>query len=247
MDQILIEIFSEMPQGAPGDYESTVRAFKSCKDLPVQPVILDIGCGTGRQTLDLTKITDGYITALDLLDQMLEIFKSRIQQLNLSSRITCIHGDMTDMKFEKQSFDLIWGEGSIYNIGFRKGLEYWKKYLKAGGYIAVTDLVWTKSRPPDELTTYFSMEYPGMLKSGEAIHIVKKSGYQLIDTFPVSEKGWQNYYQPLKERIKNLREKYIHDEKIGKFLDIFDKEMNIYERYKDYFDYMFFVMQKNEI
>ena len=31
---------------------------------------------------------------------------------------------------------MIWSEGAIDNIGFEKGLSYWRGFLKKGGYVA---------------------------------------------------------------------------------------------------------------
>ena len=44
---------------------------------------------------------------------------------------------MFEMNFSKESFDIIWSEGSIYAIGFEKGLTDWKKFIKTNGYLAV--------------------------------------------------------------------------------------------------------------
>ncbi|MCO5381410.1 MAG: hypothetical protein NHB15_04280 [Methanosarcina barkeri] len=37
---------------------------------------------------------------------------------------------LSGLLYEKESFDLIWAEGSIYIIGFKEGLTYWKQFLK---------------------------------------------------------------------------------------------------------------------
>ena len=39
---------------------------------------------------------------------------------------------MDALPFSPGEFDVIWAEGSIYNIGFERGLREWRQYLKPG-------------------------------------------------------------------------------------------------------------------
>jgi len=71
------------------------------------------------------------------------------------------------MDFPEESFDIIWAEGSIYIIGFEKGLLEWKPMLKKGGYVAASELTWLKKDIPEELKSFFNHPFP---------HI---SGYEL--------------------------------------------------------------------
>jgi len=55
---------------------------------------------------------------------------------------------MSDDSKPIHEFDLIWLEGTIYNIGFERELNEWWKFLKQGGYIAVSKASWfTEKRP----------------------------------------------------------------------------------------------------
>ena len=49
---------------------------------------------------------------------------------------------MDDLPFEREEFDIVWSEGAVYNMGFRKGVNYWKDFIKDGGILAVTELSW---------------------------------------------------------------------------------------------------------
>ena len=55
------ELFEALPRGAPGDKESTRRAFNTIPNPSEQPLILDIGCGPGVQTIELSKLSKGRI------------------------------------------------------------------------------------------------------------------------------------------------------------------------------------------
>jgi len=57
---------------------------------------------------------------------------------------------MEKLPFKNEELDLIWSEGAIYNIGFKRGLNEWHKLIKTGGYLAVSEASWfTKERPAE--------------------------------------------------------------------------------------------------
>ncbi|HBC37406.1 MAG TPA: SAM-dependent methyltransferase, partial [Porphyromonadaceae bacterium] len=70
---------------------------------------------------------------------------------NLQDRVKGITGDMASLPFKEEELDLIWSEGSIYNIGFEKGLNEWRKLLKRGGYIAISEASWFTVERPAEI------------------------------------------------------------------------------------------------
>ncbi len=52
--ELFFEIHSGLPREGPGDDASTRKAFSMVPSLPASPLILDIGCGPGMQTLELS-------------------------------------------------------------------------------------------------------------------------------------------------------------------------------------------------
>jgi tRNA G46 methylase TrmB len=54
--EYLYELCEALPRCGPGDNEFTKRAFYAIPKPPKHPFILDIGCGTGVQTIELAKI-----------------------------------------------------------------------------------------------------------------------------------------------------------------------------------------------
>lgn len=52
--------------------------------------------------------------------------------MGLGDRVTALVGSMDELAFGDEELDLIWAEGSIYNIGFERGLTEWRRFLKPG-------------------------------------------------------------------------------------------------------------------
>lgn len=250
MERVFYEIFEQLPRVGLGNNESTRKAFKmmtSGKTLPRHLNILDIGCGTGVHTIQLAKLIDGKITALDNHQAFLDRLQSRLEAEDLSDKIHCVPGDMRAMDFEKESFDVIWAEGSIFIVGFEKGLNEWRKYLAPGGFIALTEVFWFKPDPPAKLKTFWEQVYPGIIDLEEALNVIERSGYRRINHFKFPEIAWwDDFYRPLEEQLKLFREKYSDDSEALGIIDSLQTEIDIYRKYSDYYGYIFFILEKKE-
>ncbi len=243
--EILYEIFKDQPRQGPGDNESTRKAFKLLSDLPKNPRILDFGCGSGTQTLQLAKLTDGKIIALDIFQGFLDRLKEKAEKEGVSEKIETVRGQMESMNFEERSFDVIWSEGAIFIVGFEQGLREWRRFLKNRGYIVVSEVVWLKSNPPEELRNFWMSEYPEIKTIRQDLKIIQDLGYELIGHFIIPTRAWELFYEPLEKRIKSLREEHENDQEAEakKVLDATKKEIEIFRKFSDYYGYCFFVIR----
>ncbi|NVM05200.1 MAG: SAM-dependent methyltransferase, partial [Candidatus Helarchaeota archaeon] len=53
---LIFELHTDLPREGPGSNEFTRKAFLMLKNLPQEPKILDIGCGSGMQTIEIAKL-----------------------------------------------------------------------------------------------------------------------------------------------------------------------------------------------
>ncbi len=242
---MLYEVFnSDLPRLGPGDNESTRKALSFLVDLPSNPYILDVGCGTGMQTLELANITDGKILALDNHQPYLDKLEKRIKIHNLSHKITTINISMFEMKFDSNTFDLIWSEGAAYIYGFEKALVDWQCFLKENGYFVFSELCWFKENIPEEIDDFFQV-YPAMKNVEENIKVITSHGLNLISHFKLPESSWwNNFYIPLEKKINKLRKKYQDDEEKLSLLEEFYLEIEMFRKYSEYYGYVFFNMRK---
>lgn len=255
MEHIFYEIFEQLHRVGPGNNESTRNAFNAINadsTLSKPLNILDIGCGTGIHTLQLAKLIDGKITALDNHQAFLDTFQKHLIANRLSNKVHCVKGDMKAMQFETQSFDIIWSEGSIFIMGFENGLKEWRKFLKPGGYIALTDLFWLKPDPPLEIKLYFDKIYldkalPGVLNGEQAIKIIQQTGYDLIHHFHLPVNAWWDvFYNPLEKQLEIIRKKYKGSLDALSFIDSFHEEIEMFRKYSEYYGYIFYIFKIKE-
>ena len=243
-EDIFFEIHRDNPREGPGNFESTRKAYSLLANLPDKPVILDIGCGPGQQTIDLAACTEGYIYALDNHKPYLIALQTKINQSGLAHRIFPQLGDMTSLPFEHGFFDIIWAEGSIYIMGLGRGLSAWRPYLKSRGYIALTEISWLKGNAPQELVNFWQDAYPAIQDENGNISIIQKAGFDLIDHFVLPPNAWwDNYYFHIENKLTVLRWKYPNDSEALDVMDIEQREIELYRKYCDYYGYVFYIMQ----
>ncbi|MGI6424960.1 MAG: class I SAM-dependent methyltransferase [Tepidanaerobacteraceae bacterium] len=70
--ELIIEYHRDNERQGPGSEEATLKALSRIPNINKKTKILDIGCGTGGQTITLAKNTESHITAVDMLPQFLE-------------------------------------------------------------------------------------------------------------------------------------------------------------------------------
>ncbi len=238
-------MFEELPRQGPGVDESTTHA---CSLIPsdFKPgKTLDIGCGSGMQTLTLAKIfSDSKITALDIHQPFLDDLTMRAKDAGLEGNIVTHQASMDNLPFEMASFDLIWSEGSAFIMGLSLALQYWKKFLKPDRYLVVSDCTWFTDSPSDECRAFFEELCPDMKSESGTEEIISSAGYRAISSFRLPDSGWwDNYYSPLKERMILLKERYKDNDEAQAFIRGLEKEMDIHRKYSKEYGYTFFVLK----
>ncbi len=245
--KIFFEVHNNLSREGPGSVQSTLRALRSVNPDDKQLNILDIGCGLGAATIELAKLGHR-VTALDNNESFIKILLARAKEESLSDRITTLLGDMfcLEKSIGSNTFDVIWSEGSIYIIGFKHGLTEWKKFLHTDGYLVCSELSWLTVDPPFEVHEFWSKHYPGMRSQEENFQIVRKCGYELIDSFVLVENDWwDEYYGPMEKQIQELKVKYKEHREARSVLDEQQIEIDMYRKYSENYGYVFYIMKNH--
>jgi len=244
--EYVYELCMALPRCGPGDNASTRRAYACLPGLPAHQLILDVGCGTGMQTMELARISNSRIVALDNYQGFLDILLKRAKAERFESRIVPQNMSMLEMDFGEKTFDIIWSEGALYCMGFQNGLQRCRELLKDNGYLAATELVYLTPDPPAELVRYFQDEYPGMSGVRERKELIRQEGFTLLSNFTLPKSAWlKDYYTPMAKELTRLRKKYRGNKTALDVFAAFQKEITYYRKYSRSYSYEFFVMQKS--
>jgi SAM-dependent methyltransferase len=242
---LICEFFSYMERQGPGSPEVTLKALSFIDNLTDKSLIADIGCGTGGQTMVLAQHAPGRITGLDLFPKFIDQFNANAMKLNLQDRVHGITGSMDDLPFQKEELDLIWSEGAIYNIGFERGLNEWRKYLKPGGYIAVSESSWFTDERPAEINDFWMDAYPEIDLLPNQVAKIHKAGYLPVATFIFPETCWTEHYFAPKDKAREIfLNKYAGNKAAEELITSQSYEEELYGKYKEFYGYVFFIAKK---
>ncbi len=167
--------------------------------------------------------------------------------MGLQDKIRTVQGTMEKLPFAQEELDLIWSEGAIYIMGFERGIQEWKQYLKRGGYLVVSEINWLTNSRPKELEEFWNSQYAEMQTSSQKIQILENNGYKPVGYFVVSEQSWiENYYKPMEGRYLSFLEKHKNSEMAKRIVEEHQQEFQQYQDYKDFYSYGFYIAQKME-
>ena len=244
--QLLIDLHkSANRQGPGGDAESEKALNLAMIDRATPLKIADIGCGTGASTLLLARLLDAQITAVDFLQDFLEVLEDRAENKGLSEKVTTLCCSMDNLPFRNEEYDVIWSEGAIYNIGFERGVIDWNRYLKVGGLLVVSEITWTTGSRPSELQKYWDEEYPEIDMASSKIGVLERHGYSPIGYFVLPEHCWlENYYRPMRSCFKDFLNRHGSSEEAREIVEAENQEIELYEKYKGFYSYGVYVARK---
>jgi ubiquinone/menaquinone biosynthesis C-methylase UbiE len=190
----------------------TRRAFRMLPKLD-KPRILDIGCGSGVPTMELARLGQGEIIGIDIDQPALDKLKKKISEAGFSDRVQAVNCSILDMVFPDESFDIIWSEGSIFAIGFKRGIQQWKRFLKPNGFMVIHD---EKGNVEGKLEQ------------------ISKCGYKLLGYFILSEDTWwTEYFAPLEKLIAKSQTSYTDDPQALEELSQAQREMEMFKNHPE--------------
>lgn len=244
--QLLIDLHKRAKRQGPGSDAETRMAIDLAGLAPTTPLkIADIGCGTGSSTLLLARTLNAQITAVDFLPDFIEVLKANAENEGLRKKIDPLVCSMDSLPFEEEKYDVIWSEGAIYNMGFENGINNWKRFLKPGGLLVVSEITWTTNDRPSEIEKYWAGEYPEIDTASAKISTLENSGYSPLGYFVLPEHCWlDNYYRPMQNSFSEFLARNINNEKAQTIVDAEKIEIALYEKFKKHYSYGVYIAKK---
>jgi trans-aconitate methyltransferase len=234
-------LFGGMEKLGPG---SNVHTLHVLRLLPKQRfhVIVDAGCGTGRQTMVLVKELGTLVHAVDSYEPFLKDLMRRAKGARIEHLVQTHCMDMKDIPNVFQHIDLLWSEGAAYNIGFSDALTTWASALNKDGFAVVSELSWLREQVPNAVREFFLSGYPDMQSIQQNLAVAENTGYRVLTTYTLPKEAWvEGYYDDLEPRAKALVDH--PDSSVSDFAVETMKEIDILKCSEDSYGYVFYVLQ----
>ncbi|HWB07746.1 MAG TPA: class I SAM-dependent methyltransferase [Pirellulales bacterium] len=234
-------LHADLPRGGPGSEECTLRALSELPAMRSSPTVLDLGCGTGPQTLVLAKSLGVKVVAIDLHHPSLERLEATAREHGLDHLIETRCVDFSQLDVMAGSVDLIWSEGAAYVLGFEEALNRWRDLLAPDGSMAVSECSWLIDSPPAEVRQFWDSAYPAMRSVAENERRAERAGLRVLGRFVLPEAAWDEYYVPLADKI--VRSRSAADREMAAVLDAAEREIDVFRRHGASFGYVFYLLQ----
>lgn len=191
-------------------------------DLPEfnNPVMLDLGCGSGVPTLWLAERYRGTITAIDTDKYLPGFLEHKIQRKNISGKIETKNISFFDLVTEPESYDLILAEGFLNVVGFEMGFKRVIEKIKVGGYLIIHD------------------EYKD---NDRKIALIHRYNCKIVNSLLLDETiWWRDFYSELEieiNKVENARLRSLFINEIN--------EINQYKKDPSLFRSIYYVVLKS--
>lgn len=245
--QLLIDLHKSNFRQGPGGEAETKQALMLAGLLDKSRLlkIADIGCGTGASTIQLAKELDAEITAVEFLPEFLEELQTRAKKHGVADKITTLRCSMDALPFADEEFDVIWSEGAIYNMGFEAGVSAWRRFLKPGGKLIVSEITWLTAERPSELQSHWDAEYPEVDVASAKIGILERHGFIPEGYFYLPTSCWiDNYYRPMQNGFDAFLERNSGSDQAREIIECEKAEIALYEKHRGHYSYGVYIAKK---
>jgi len=144
------ELIQNLPDSAVTSYCGVGNPFTLG---PIQEgeTVLDIGCGTGVDTLIAAIMVgpEGKVVGIDMIPEMLKRAKENLQRTDFKN-VTFMEASAEKLPFPNEDFDVVISNG-VFNLipGKVKALSEVYRVLKPGGRMMIADQILTGELPED--------------------------------------------------------------------------------------------------
>lgn len=241
LEASILAFFAQLPRQSPGSAEQTAAALSLVPELPANPRVADLGCGTGAATLVLAERLNAPVVAVDQTPEFLEALQAEAARRGLSGRVEAVAGDMANPPVPDGSLDLLWSEGAAYILGFDAALARWRSLLKPTGFAVVSECSWLVPNPGIKARTFWYSAYPAMRTVLENIERAEGvGGYELLFTHIMPPECWVAYADSLESGLERLAaEGQSLDAEFAKQLR---KEIALFRDTGGEFSYVYYVL-----
>ena len=186
--------------------------------------ILELCCGMGEFSFDISEITQANVLATDISDKSIEVCRKQLVRYpNLD--LTFLVSDVETLKVPEKSFDIICMSGSLSYIDLDVVLEKIKKWLKPEGPFICVD---TLGHNPLYNAKRWCNFIFGKRTKQTLLGIPKMDTIECISRcFEKTEVNFFGIFAFMGPFLKPL----IGDEKTAKFVNFLDRKFSFLKKY----------------
>lgn len=108
----------------------------------------------------------------------------------------------------------------------------------------ISELSWLRDKRPKAIDGHWKLEYPGIQNIAGNIQTIFDLGLENTAHFVIEDQDWLDYYQQLEAGFQDFLKRYPNDPLSESIVERERAEKALYDKYKDYFGYVYYVIRK---
>jgi ubiquinone/menaquinone biosynthesis C-methylase UbiE len=145
----------------PGGGRSTEELLAMAAPEPGQRV-LDAGCGIGTTAAQIARRFNCEVVALDINEANLDRARCTIEQVGVDDRVTVHRGDIEQLDFGDESFDVVIVEAVTMFVHRKRAAAEVVRVCRRGGRVVDHEFIWRKPPPPGPRELFMGKVCPGI-------------------------------------------------------------------------------------
>lgn len=213
----------------PGGFEILKKAEKYL-DINKNIKVLSVACGNGELECYIVEKYGCTLLGIDILDSFIKEAKKKAQDKKLEDKITFEIGNGQTIKYDNESFDLIFCSGAICAF-FDEGIKEFYRLLKLNGKALISEVIFFKKEIPSYVRDFWigTSNESKVLTLKNNCEEFEKHGFKVIVSEEYNEPEWWYKYE---------------DARIKSGCDWATEEKEKYETHKDFIGVGLFVLEK---
>ncbi|QTM98282.1 methyltransferase domain-containing protein [Sediminibacillus dalangtanensis] len=164
----------------PGSFKQTKRMLNTL-ELNKQSNVLDAGCGTGQTIAYIAQKYACTVYGIDQHEEMIQ--KARRRAAEIPSPVRVFKGNIEELPFEENSFDLVLSESVTAFTQVRKALKEYRRVLKPNGTLVMNEMTKIGHLDPDEQAEFKAFYgFSELLEEKEWKNFLASAGFEQVDS-----------------------------------------------------------------
>ncbi|WP_338864649.1 class I SAM-dependent methyltransferase [Myxococcus stipitatus] len=180
----------DAPGGRP--MSELLNAIPARRGMKTGSRLVDVGCGKGRQLVELARGLEGEFVGVDPLEQNLELASTRVRQEGLGGRVSFLKGGLERLPLETASVDFVWCLDMLNHVeDLDCAMRECARVLRPGGSIMncsalATDLL--EPREAERVTSRLGLN-PVTLSPEHMRAAHEKAGLRVVEYGTTTDEG----------------------------------------------------------
>jgi len=112
--------------------------------------VLNVGCGIGVSSAYVAKKYGCHVVGVDISEKMIEWSRRRARQEQVESRVDLRVGDILELPFEPDRFDVVFVESVVVFVEDKaRAIHECVRVTRPGGYVGINESCWTENPSPE--------------------------------------------------------------------------------------------------